>query len=217
MCFYFSGGGAASDVKATEDTDCDAYINFIDNESIVQGDDDAIDSTKQFKDDPATLAKSASVVELADSSDIKDQKPDSIAGQFKDQKPDSMADQFVEILPIKPICAPLHCHFCFMDFKKESDLKKHRKVVHPQGQQKYKCHKCNNNKLYPSYEKLKDHMRVHRPRYKCVKCEYKSHDIRFTKEHILRIHIQIAPFKCQPCGKNYYSARYLQEHVRKCH
>ena len=197
LCFYFSGGGAASDVKTTEDKDCDAY--------------------KQVEDDPAAIAKSVLVHELVDSSNTKDQKPDSIAVQFKDQKPNSIADQFVEVLPFEALFSPLHCHFCFMDFKKESDLKKHRKVVHPDGQKKYKCHKCNNDKLYASYDNLKRHMRVHRPRCKCVKCGYKSHDVRNVKEHILRIHLRIAPFKCQICKTNYYSARYLQEHVRKWH
>ena len=131
-----------------------------------------------------------------------------------DPKSDEAADQFLEILPFERSFTPRHCHYCFKDFENDSDLEIHQKEMHIDGEQKYTCHRCNNGKLYPSYENLKLHQRVHVLRYKCKECGYRSFDMRNAKSHIFTTHLKIACFICKICGKDFACSRSLTEHMR---
>ena len=134
-----------------------------------------------------------------------------------DQKSDEAADRFFEILPSERIYTPRHCRYCFMDFENDSDLEAHKKEMHPDGEQKYTCHKCNNDKLYTTYKKLRHHLYTHILRYKCKKCAYKSYNIHCIKSHIFKKHLKIAPFKCKFCGQCFYHPSNLNKHMLRSH
>ncbi|GAB5355218.1 hypothetical protein AAMO2058_000187000 [Amorphochlora amoebiformis] len=106
-----------------------------------------------------------------------------------------------------------NCTDCGKLFSSKSTLAQHKRRIHDEVENHYKCKRC--KAAFPSKAGLESHTLVHcgwKP-YKCMKC------LRgFTQAGQLaihnRIHQGVNPYQCHICGRRFRFGQYLVAHER---
>jgi uncharacterized Zn-finger protein len=107
------------------------------------------------------------------------------------------------------------CGFCPKTFLTNSNLRKHERVVHTQGEV-YTCETCNYHTYTPQL--LKRHMICHsdEKNFKCEVCGKRYARKRTLVEH-MKIHNNVRRFVCKYCDKAFVQNCSLKGHMKTHH